>query len=129
MIGQEHVRDCKSASHWQLTISSSLVDVWLHGSLEVLGAEVGTSGEEELDVLLGSVQNRWDLGHGGSGWMSKVASSSRKRESREEPIQEAGCHPRRFSSAAPATRRPARRGSLLLFASSSYGTQAADQIT
>lgn len=40
-----------------LTISSSFPDVRLHGLVAVLGTEVALSSEEELDIVLGDVED------------------------------------------------------------------------
>lgn len=45
-----------------LTVSTALVDVRRHGLLGVLRTDVALSGEEERNVILGSVQNGGELG-------------------------------------------------------------------
>lgn len=58
----------------QLTISTALVHIRLHGLVAVLGTEVALSSEEELDVVLGSLEGSGKLvgGHflvfGCIGW-------------------------------------------------------------
>lgn len=68
-----------------LTISTTLVDVRLHGFVAVLGTEVALSGEEELNVVLGDVHGGGELvgGHvvcvgcGLVGWCLKVVRGLR----------------------------------------------------
>ena len=42
-------------------VSAALVDVRKHCLLDILGADVRLGGEEEVEVLLGRVENRWEL--------------------------------------------------------------------
>ena len=41
-----------------LTVDSSFVDIWLHLLVAVFRSDVTLSSQEELDLLIGSTQNR-----------------------------------------------------------------------